>query len=315
MMHRFLPSVLRYSEPLGEVIVADNASADDSLAMLRSEFPTVRTIVLDRNYGFAEGYNRAMKHIDTPYTLLLNSDVEVTPGYLVPLYRYMQANPDVAAVQPKLLAEWRRTHFEYAGAAGGYLDWLGYPFCRGRIFDSVEADDGQYDDVRDVMWTTGAAMLVRTQVYKDAGGLDARFFAHMEEIDLCWRLRNLGWRLSCVPQSVVYHVGGGTLPQGNPRKTYLNFRNNLLMIHKNHPRAGLVLTMRWWLDALASMVFLLKGSRGECKAVWQARRDFNRMKADSQTCRHTLLESPKLSASILWSYHIGRKKTFRALQL
>ena len=308
-MRRYLPSVVRYSEPLGEVVVADNASDDDSLRVLATEFASVRVDELDRNYGFAEGYNRAIAQVATPYVLLLNSDVEVTPGYLEPLYEYMERHADVAAVQPKLLAEWRRTHFEYAGAAGGYLDRLGYPFCRGRIFDNVEQDEGQYDTVADVHWTTGAAMLVRTHIYNKVGGLDGRFFAHMEEIDLCWRMRNQGYRLCCVPQSTVYHVGGGTLPQGSPHKTYLNFRNNLLMIHNNHPQAAKVQACRWWLDALASMVFLLKGRLGEFCAVWRAwcafgstRRDFAQMPGPAP-----------LAGSILWAYYIKRRRTWKQL--
>lgn len=311
MMRRFLPSVVAHSEPLAEVVVADNASTDDSLSMLAAEFPSVRVIRLDRNYGFAEGYNRALEQIATPYSLLLNSDVEVTEGYLAPLLSFMEANADVAAVQPKLLAEWRRTHFEYAGAAGGFIDSLGYPFCRGRVFASVEADSGQYDSVSDVHWTSGAAMLVRTRIYKEVGGLDSSFFAHMEEIDLCWRMRRAGWRLCCLPSSVVFHVGGGTLPQGSPRKTFLNFRNNLLMIAKNHPDANRILRTRWWLDALASLMFLAKGSWGEFRAVWRAWSEFRRLRRGLS--QSVVGEASNAPFSILWQYHVRGRRTFSAL--
>ena len=309
MLRRFLPSVVAFSAPLAEVIVADNASTDDSLQLLRSGFPSVRVITLDRNYGFAEGYNRAISQVSTPYVLLLNSDVEVTPHYLEPLHAYLEANPGVAAVQPKLRAEWRRTHFEYAGAAGGFIDNLGYPFCRGRIFSNVEPDNGQYDSPAIVHWTTGAAMLARTSIYKELGGLDSRFFAHMEEIDLCWRMRNNGWLLACVPQSVVYHVGGGTLPQGNPRKTFLNFRNNLLMIYKNHPDARRVLLRRRFLDALAACAFLAKFSFAEARAVWRAHRDFHKLKRFYHTSGCGICHEQTIP-SILWQYHVLRHRTF-----
>ena len=206
MMRQFLPSVVRFSEELADVIVADNASTDGSLEMLAAEFPTVKTIVLDQNYGFAEGYNRALAQVGHPYLLLLNSDVEVSEGWLRPLLSYMEENKDVAACQPKLLSQREKEMFEYAGASGGFLDRYGYPFCRGRIFHVVEKDCGQYDDIKDVLWATGAALMVRREDWVSSGGLDGRFFAHMEEIDLCWRLRNRGRRIVCVPQSVVYHV-------------------------------------------------------------------------------------------------------------
>lgn len=276
MLRTYLPSVVKYTE--GEVIVADNGSTDDSLEVLKNEFPGVKTIVLDKNYGFAEGYNRAIAQVDSEYVVLLNSDVEVTEGWLIPLLAYMDAHAEVAAVQPKIRSWRKREYFEHAGAAGGYLNPLGYPYCRGRILWHVEKDHGQYDTIREVQWTTGAAMCVRTAVYKECGGLDAAFFAHMEEIDLCWRMRNRGWKLACVPQSVVYHLGGGSLSYDNPRKTYLNFRNNLLMIYKNSRCRRTVLTLRFFLDYIASAMFLLTGKPGSAKAIFEARRDYRKMR-------------------------------------
>ena len=276
MLRTYLPSVVQHTE--GEVIVADNGSTDNSLEVLAKEFPSVKTIVLDKNYGFAEGYNRAIEQVDSEYVVLLNSDVEVTEHWLTPLLDYMDAHKEVAAVQPKIRSWRKRDYFEHAGAAGGYLSALGYPYCRGRKFGHVEQDKGQYDTIAKVDWTTGACMCVRTKVYKDLGGLDASFFAHMEEIDLCWRMRNKGWKLACVPQSVVYHLGGGSLSYDNPRKTYLNFRNNLLMIYKNSRCKWGVLSVRFFLDYVASVMFLCLGKTGSAKAVLQARRDYKQMR-------------------------------------
>ena len=220
MLRKFLPSVITHSEGEGiEVCVADNASTDNSLEVMRTEFPDVRLILLDRNYGFAEGYNRALAEVDAEYSLLLNSDVEVAEGWLSPMLTYMDTHPEVAACQPKIRSWHRREEFEHAGACGGYMDKYGYPFCRGRMMETVEVDAGQYDTVVPVFWATGAALLVRTVDYREAGGLDARFFAHMEEIDLCWRLRSRGRGIVCIPQSVFFHVGGATLNKSNPRKT------------------------------------------------------------------------------------------------
>ena len=278
MLRRYLPSVVEHTSLPGcEVVVADNGSTDDSPEVLKTEFPSVKTIVLDRNYGFAEGYNRALAQIESTYTVLLNSDVEVTDGWLAPLLDYMDAQPDIAAVQPKIKSWEHKDYFEHAGAAGGFLNSLGYPYCRGRVLWKVEEDKGQYDSIVEVDWTSGACMCVRTQVYKDCGGLDASFFAHMEEIDLCWRMRNNGWRLVCLPQSVVYHLGGGSLHYDSPRKTYLNHRNNLLMIRKNKQHPGGVLLVRFFLDYAAAVFYLLQGRWGACKAVFEARRDYHRM--------------------------------------
>ena len=282
MLRTYLPSVVKSCQPSAisdqiEVVVADNGSTDESLEVLRKDFPTVRTIVLDKNYGFAEGYNRAIEATESEYVVLLNSDVETPEGWLTPLLDYMDAHPEVAAVQPKIRS-WRdKRFFEHAGAAGGYLNPLGYPYCRGRRFGRVEEDHGQYDTVAEIEWTSGACMCVRTKIYKESGGLDASFFAHMEEIDLCWRMRNQGWKLACVPASTVYHLGGGSLNYGNPRKVYLNFRNNLVMIYKNSRCRWCVLTIRFFLDYAAAAMFFVTGKKDAAKAVCQARKDYKKM--------------------------------------
>lgn len=277
ILRRYLPSVTTYT-PEANIIVADNGSSDDSISILHEEFPSVRVIPLDQNYGFAEGYNRAIAQTESDYTVLLNSDVEVTEGWLTPLLSYLESHPDVAAVQPKIRSWLKRNYFEHAGAAGGYLSRLYFPYCRGRILWHVEEDKGQYDTTAEVDWTSGACMCVRTSVYEECGGLDASFFAHMEEIDLCWRMRIAGWHLACVPQSTVYHLGGGALSYESPRKTYLNHRNNLLMIYKNKQHPWGVLFIRQILDYAAAFFYLLQGRFGAFKAVFQARRDYKKMR-------------------------------------
>ncbi|MBP5456961.1 MAG: glycosyltransferase family 2 protein [Paludibacteraceae bacterium] len=281
MLERFLPSVCRFSQQEGvEVVVADNASTDDSLSFLTENYPDVRQVVLDRNYGFADGYNRSLAQIEAEYFVLLNSDVEVTEHWLDPLISYMDAHSDVAVCQPKIRSQAAPSFFEHAGAAGGFMDKFGYPFCRGRILSVVEEDKGQYDTECDLFWATGAAFFVRAEAYWACGGLDADFFAHMEEIDLCWRMRSRGYRIVCLPQSVVFHVGGGTLNASNPHKTYLNYRNNLLMIYKNALPKQLrkMLLARYFLDYLSAFVFLLKGEVGNFKAVFSARSEYSKMK-------------------------------------
>jgi len=257
-LEQFLPSVTAFSKPY-RVIVADNASTDDSVAYLEENYPGVELIVNEENGGFAKGYNDALKKVEAEFYMLLNSDVEVTEGWLDPLLNAMK-DPKVAGCQPKIKAYNRRAEFEHAGAGGGYMDHYYFPFCRGRLFDEIEQDHGQYDYETDIFWATGACMLIRSSVYWEAGALDERFFAHMEEIDLCWRAQRMGYRFKAVPSSVVYHVGGGTLSYMSPRKTYLNFRNSLLMIHKNHQ--GFLFWMmfrRLSLDGIAALVFLFKG--------------------------------------------------------
>lgn len=277
MLRRYLPSVLQHT-PEADIIVADNGSTDNSLTVLKKEFPSVKTIVLDKNYGFAEGYNRAIAQVDSEYVVLLNSDVEVTEGWLSPLLAFMKAHPEVAAVQPKVRSWLHRNCFEHAGAAGGYLSKLYFPYCRGRLLWHVEEDKGQYDSIAEVDWTSGACMLVRREAYEACGGLDEAFFAHMEEIDLCWRMRLKGWKLYCLPQSVVYHLGGGALSYDNPRKTYLNHRNNLLMIYKNKQHPFGVLFVRCLLDYAAALFYLLQGRPAAFKAVFKARRDYKRIR-------------------------------------
>lgn len=325
MMRRFLPSVVAGCKGEGEVIVADNGSTDDSLEMLRKEFPELRTVVLDKNYGFAEGYNQAFRRLDGEhfdYLLLLNSDVRCTEGWLTPLREYMDAHPDCAACQPKIRAEWDTSRLEYAGACGGYIDRDGYPFCRGRIFAVAEVDEGQYDDVADVFWATGAALMIRTSDWTSSGGLDGRFFAHNEEIDLCWRLRSRGRRIVCVPQSVVYHVGGGTLPQDNPRKTYLNFRNNLTMLYKNLPEGEMqrVLRRRTVLDWVAALQFVAKGDLANARAIFRARRDYRAWRHDFDADRRANLAATvvdpipeRRDISLLWNYYARGRKRFSQL--
>ena len=324
MLQKFLPKVVEYSVNQGvEICVADNASTDESVSYLQANFPNVRLIVLDKNYGFAEGYNRALEQVEAEYVVLLNSDVEVTPHWLEPLVEYMDAHPEVAACQPKIRSERNKEYFEYAGAAGGYLDKYGYPFCRGRIFDVVEKDEGQYDTVSSVFWATGAALFIRLKDYWEAGGLDGRFFAHMEEIDLCWRLRSRGRGIVCIPQSVVYHVGAATLKKENPRKTFLNFRNNLLMLYKNLPEKELkkVMFVRGLLDWVATFVFLLKGDGKNARAVWQARKEFKHICPDFASSRTENLAKAtgqsipeKVDYSILWKFHACGKKVFSRLK-
>lgn len=324
MLRQFLPSVIAYSEAEGvEICVADNASSDASCDVVRKEFPAVRLIELEENYGFAEGYNRALQQVDAEYVVLLNSDIEVTPHWLEPLRDFMEVHPEVAACQPKLLSQRNKEFFEYAGAVGGYIDRYGYPFCRGRIFETVEKDDGQYDTVMPVFWVSGAAFFVRLKDYREAGGLDGRFFAHMEEIDLCWRFRSRGRGLVCIPQSVVYHVGAATLKKESPRKTYLNFRNNLLMLYKNLPEKELnkVLCVRSFLDRIAAMVFYLKKDKESAKAVFQARRDFERTRYSFASARvENMMKATdepipeRVEYSILWKYHALGKKRFSQLR-
>ena len=282
LLERFIPDAA--ANTIGEeadLFVADNGSTDDSLEWLRANHPGVKVIPFPENYGFAEGYNRALEATRYPYTVLLNSDVRVPAGWWQPLLHFMEENPDVAACQPKIRSERQPEMFEYAGAAGGYLDRFGYPYCRGRLFERVERDEGQYDGPpADVAWASGAALMVRTQDYLDAGGLDADFFAHMEEIDLCCRLLARGRRVCALTDSAVYHVGGASLDQSSPQKTYLNFRNNLLLLHKNLPRrrGRALLLKRRLLDTLAFGMFLLKGNFSHARAVLKAHGDFRRMR-------------------------------------
>ena len=323
MLQQYLPTVLQYSREEAVIYVADNASTDDSLKMLSADFPECKVITLEKNWGFAEGYNKALRQIEAEYYLLLNSDIEVTHHWLTPLIEFMDVHPEVAACQPKLLSIYNKDMFEYAGASGGYLDRYGYPFCRGRIFDTIEEDNGQYDYATEILWATGAALMVRSKDYWEAGGLDARFFAHNEEIDLCWRLRIRGREICCLPESFVYHVGGGTLPKGNPMKTFLNFRNNLTMLYKCLPDSELrhVMRWRWFLDYLAAWeTLILNRNWGDFRAIYRARRAFKRWRKDFEMDRQQIQASRVVDEipeqyhfSLLWQYYVRGRKHFSAL--
>lgn len=324
LMETFLPSVVAHTPcEQADIIVADNGSTDDSIAMLQERFPTVGIIRFDHNYGFAEGYNQALQRIQHEYCVLLNSDVEVTPGWLEAPVAMLDADPQIAAAQPKIRAARNKDYFEYAGASGGFMDRYGYPYCRGRVLHVVEKDRGQYDTPADLLWATGACLFIRTEIYKKAGGLDATFFAHQEEIDLCWRLRARGYRVVCTPQSVVYHVGGATLNTESPRKTFLNFRNNLLMLYKNLPEKELkhVMRCRFWLDYMAAAKFLLGGHYPNARAVYEARKAFHKLKPAYKVIRQANLVQTRLTAipelrrqSLILSFYLKGKKTFSALQ-
>ena len=319
MLERYLSNVLTYSQEDATVVVADNASTDDSVEWLRQHHPDVPLIVLEKNWGFADGYNQALAHIEAEYYVLLNSDVEVTHHWLTPLVEFMDSHADVAACQPKLLAVHDHDSFEYAGACGGFIDRYGYPFCRGRIFDTVEQDNGQYDTAAEVLWATGACLMVRSNDYWEVGGLDGRFFAHNEEIDLCWRLRNANYRIVACGSSTVYHLGGATLSNTNPHKTYLNFRNNLIMMVKNYnstPLLLLSLLCRLILDGIAGLMFICKGQWRFCWAIVRAHWAFFASAKQTKTKRNQLAppRTPTLPAevkrySIVVRYYIKRQLT------
>ncbi|MBQ8673214.1 MAG: glycosyltransferase family 2 protein [Bacteroides sp.] len=328
MLQAYLPAVVKDAAAMGgervTVYVADNASTDGSLEMLRREFPGVRRIELDRNYGFAEGYNRALAEVEAEYVVLLNSDVLVTPEWLLPLQAYMDTHPDVAACQPKIHSLRRPGWFEYAGAAGGFVDRYGYPFCRGRIMGVTEEDRGQYDTPCTIFWATGAALFVRLEAYRRVGGLDGRFFAHMEEIDLCWRFRARGMGVACVPSSCVNHWGGATLKRENPHKTFLNFRNNLLMLYKNLPDDELrpVMRVRALLDYVAALKYFLTGDWANGRAVIRARRDYRRLRPSFLPSRCENLQKSmereipeRTRFSILWQFYFKGKKHYHDLRL
>lgn len=318
LLREYLPSVVATTDPaIGRVIVVDNGSDDDSTEVLRNEFPEVETIAFDKNLGFAAGYNKAIEMTRYPYTVLLNSDVRTSQGWLRPLYDFMESHPEVGAIQPKLLSDSDPTSFEYAGACGGFIDRNGYPYCRGRIFADCERDNGQYDTVADIFWATGACLMVRSELYLRVGGLDSRFFAHMEEIDLCWRILLSGHSIKAVPDSKVYHLGGGSLPASNPRKTYLNFRNNLLMLHKNLPDSVRApkLFKRRLLDTIAWAKFVATLDFKNAAAIVRAHRDFARMRRDYNVHpdRNLLGERPDTRLNILTSYYLKRKRKYSDL--
>ena len=316
LLREFLPSVVKNTNTdLGRVVVVDNHSTDGSWICLEQEFPDVERVLFEDNFGFAGGYNRAIEMIEAEYVVLLNSDVEVAPGWLEPLVAVLDRDERVAAVQPKILAYRDKKKFEYAGAAGGYIDYLGFPFCRGRVMDTTERDDGQYDDEVDVFWATGASLCIRRDVYRVAGGLDEAFFAHMEEIDLCWRLKNGGYTLKVVPSSVVYHLGGGSLPMNHPRKLFLNYRNNLLMLHKNlcAKQRKKIFFARVMLDTMAGGLFLLKGQWSNTRSVIRAYKAFREMRKAYPVPESSISLSGIYPRSIVLEYFLRGKKKFSDL--
>lgn len=315
LLEKFIPAASKFTiSDQADLIVADNGSTDDSVEWLRRNHPEVRIISFEKNHGFAEGYNRAIELAEYEYVTLLNSDVEVTEGWWQPILSFLENNPDVGAVQPKILSYSDKSSFEYAGAAGGYLDSLGYPYCRGRLFDVVEKDHGQYDGPpADVAWASGACLTMPRKVYRRLGGLDPEFFAHMEEIDLCCRVHLAGLRVCALSGSHVYHVGGASLNQGNPKKTYLNFRNNLLLLHKNLPkgRGRRILFLRRLADTLAFGMFLLKGDIANARAVIKAHNDFRRMRGryNLRPDQDVLRELPGANRNAVIARYLFRKKT------
>jgi len=320
----YLPLVMKYSTPEAgaSVVVIDNASTDDSISYLNEHFPDVTLVELDKNYGFAEGYNRGLARIEAAYYLLLNSDVKVTPGWLSPLFDFMNNNKECAAVMPSIRSLTRPEYFEHAGAAGGFIDKYGYPFCRGRVFSYLEKDNSQYSSNIPVFWTTGAAMLVRSSLWHKYGGFDNLFFAHMEEIDFCWRLKNAGHKLYVVPESKVFHYGGGALPKENPHKTFLNFRNNLLLIYKNRSgrEAGKILWQRNFLDMLALLAFVMQGRWRDAQAVMRARRAFRQLVKQhaEQLQKYRPKGSPQFKemypGSLVFDYYFRGKKKYSDLK-
>lgn len=315
-LEQFLPSVTKYS--VGHsIIVADNNSTDDSLSFVKANYPTVQIIQNTTNSGFAQGYNEALKNVDSDYYVLLNSDVEVTSNWIGNVISLMEADTSIAACQPKIIDHTNRKKFEYAGASGGYIDKYGYPFCRGRIFNSLEDDKGQYDSVTEVFWATGACMFVRSKLFWEVGGFDSDYFAHMEEIDLCWRLKNIGYKICVEPKSVVYHVGGGTLNKLSSRKTFLNFRNNLITLTKNHPSGFLFfkIVFRMKLDGVAAFKFLLDGQPKHFFAVIKAHFGFYGCLPKTLAKRRTAKQHPNFKFSMRKAYngnmvleHFVRKK-------
>jgi GT2 family glycosyltransferase len=321
LMERFLPSVVANTpERVADIVVADNGSTDGSLALLSEKFPSIRVLPFDRNYGFAEGYNKAIAEVDTPYAVMLNSDVEVTPDWLdFPLFM-LDKYPRIAAIQPKILNWKERDKFDYAGAAGGFIDAYGYPFCRGRILNRIEIDREQYDYECSLFWASGACCFLRRETYLEVGGMDARFFAHQEEIDLCWRLHARGHLVYYTPDTVVYHVGAATLSVESPRKTFLNFRNNLLMLYKNLPENKLrhVMRVRCVLDWLAALHFLLKGHRDNAEAVIRARREYRQLRDEyasvrSENLKLTVVDHINriMPGSLLYLYYVLGVRYYR----
>ncbi|MGO4821638.1 MULTISPECIES: glycosyltransferase family 2 protein [unclassified Flavobacterium] len=312
LLEQFLPTIIQFS-PEASIYVADNASTDDSVAFVRTNFPSVQIVINKSNYGFAQGYNEALQHIDAEIYALVNSDIEVTENWLQPILKAFVEESNTAIVQPKILDYKKKSHFEYAGAAGGFIDQYGYPYCRGRIFDTVEEDLGQYDDNCELFWASGACFFIRSTVYHELGGFDASFFAHQEEIDLCWRAINRGHTIQYISKSVVYHVGGATLQQGNPTKTYLNFRNSLLMLSKNLPKEKLyiILFSRMILDGIAGLQFILKGKFSHFVAIIKAHFSFYSLFSNTYKKRTDFQVKKYYNIrSIVYNYYIKNGKVF-----
>jgi len=324
LLQQFLPSIIEFSKyDFTDIVVADNGSTDNSLQLLRNEFPEVEILDLKQNYGFARGYNEALKQIDADYFVILNSDVEVTAGWLEEPIRLMEKDSSIAAVQPKILSYYQRTHFEYAGAAGGFIDRFGYPFCRGRIFNEVEEDRGQYNDSVDIFWATGACMFVRAKYFHEVGGFDADFWAHMEEIDLCWRLKNRDYRVVYTPESTIYHVGGGTLSYDNPQKLFLNFRNNLWLLYKNLPSRQLfpIIFTRMVLDGIAAAKLLAEFNLNGIASVLKAHYHFyrsipslNQKRKKAKLSGHLTTPTEKLHLSIVFQFYVRKRKRFSEIK-
>jgi len=296
-----------------EVVIADNDSTDDSMSFLAQNYPHIRTIQFDKNYGFTGGYNKALQQIEADYYVLLNSDVETTENWLQPLVEFMDTHPEYAAVQPKIKSFAQKDYFEYAGAAGGFIDQFGYPFCRGRILDTVEKDTGQYNDICDIFWATGACLFIRSKDWHEMSGLDDNFFAHMEEIDLCWRLQNKGRKIAYIPQSTVYHVGGGTLPNDSPFKLFLNHRNNLFLLHKNLPLKSYfkIMFFRKILDGVSALLYITQGKFYGISTVLKAHFEFYRTKKKLKRERNIeAFPETVLKKLIIWEYFVKKNKTF-----
>ncbi|SHF69781.1 glycosyltransferase family 2 protein [Dysgonomonas macrotermitis] len=324
LLEEFLPSVVKFTNSnTADIVIADNNSTDQSVLFVKQQYPSLSIIKLPDNYGYAEGYNKALQQIESEYYVLLNSDVEVSENWLDPIIDHLDKNKDIAAAQPKILSQKNKTLFEYAGACGGFIDRLGYPFCRGRIFNNVEQDHNQYNKPIDIFWASGACLVIRAKDYWNAGGLDATFFAHMEEIDLCWRLNARGKKIVCLPHSIVYHVGGATLQEESPRKTFLNFRNNLLMLYKNTSDGHFnrIFRYRKILDYIAALQMLISGKKKNAKAVLDAHKDFKSIRNEYIQIRDkNLLLSTTTNIksiypqSILADFYLKRKKLFSDLK-
>ena len=317
LLEKYLPSVVKYNSSEAEIIIIDNASQDNSILFLQNTYPNIKRIEFKENYGFAKGYNKAINIISHKYIVLLNSDVRVTKNWLQAPIEFLNSNIEYAVCQPKILDDKKPLKFEYSGASGGYIDALGYPFCRGRIFDCIEDDRGQYDDIEDIFWASGAALFIRREIYIKLGGLDESYFAHQEEIDLCWRILHQGYKIACIPESKVYHLGGATLDKSKPKKTFLNFRNNLVMLLKNLPSYALpIIFIRLLLDGLAAIKFLTEGKISHSFAIFKAHISFYVKIPHTIIKRRktgTISSKIKYNGSIILDYYLKRNKRFNDL--